>query len=122
MQPTPSGRPDSSAPKVKLVVLGRYAAHYTGHGERDRRAVWSDWANFLKTRERPGRRALSVTLTALNREIKTLRSAKAPEQQIIPLGDLTVVLNVKRNPLADVEKAGGDPAFPDGAGGLASRT
>lgn len=88
------------SPKIKLVVLGRYAAYYTGHGERDPRATWSDWANFLKARAQPGPRALSRTLTVLNRDIKRMRATKKLGRFYVPVGELTVVLNAERTATA----------------------
>lgn len=103
------------SPKIRLVVLGRYAAYYTGHGWRDPRATWSDWANFLKARAQPGPRALSRTLTVLNRDIKRMRSKKTLGRYYLPVGELAVVLNAERTPTAPSSTKGGPVAESDDA-------
>ena len=87
---------DGPEPKIRLVVLARYSAYFTGHGQRDPRATWSDWAHFLKVRSQGGPRRLSWTLDALQRHVAKLQRTKRFETMTLPIDDLTIVLNIER--------------------------
>lgn len=84
-------------PDTKLIVLGRYHAHYTGFDLRDTRAHWSDWAHFRKARLEGPRRSVGATLDALGKDLARSRAGKRVESRMLPVGDLGVVLN----PLAE---------------------
>lgn len=87
---------DGPEPKVRLAVLARYSAYFTGHGERDARATWSDWANFLKARSQGGPRRLSWTLDNLQRHVAKLQRTKRFETMTLPIDNLTIALNIER--------------------------
>lgn len=78
---------------IHLFVLGRYHAHFTGFDNHDRRAVWSDWAHFQRMRAHRTRRSISQLASDLRSAVAQSRSNKKGESLMLPIGELSVVLN-----------------------------
>ena len=90
--------PATDIKRLRLFVLGRYAAHFSGQSDQDPRAVWSDWGNF--ERELAASPGASVEALANGLELKLLgeKKAIAPDSLMVPLPGLVVVLNPTRVP------------------------
>lgn len=78
---------------VKLFVIGRYNAYFTGFSERDARAVWSDWNHFMKVRIENGRASISGIANILSNEAEEICRSYPGDSYMLPLGDLAVILN-----------------------------
>lgn len=81
------------SPSVHLFVLGRYQVHMTGFDSRDARATWSDWAHFQRAKVEGHRRSISQIAGALRSTLARAAAAKRGEALIIPVGELSVILN-----------------------------
>lgn len=96
----------SASPTVHLFVLGRYHVHLTGFDQRDPRAVWADWAHFLRVRtEGQGTATISQIAAMLRNTVEQSRAAKRGESLMFPIGDIAVLLN----PTAVPEDSGENP-------------
>lgn len=93
------------APKMELIVIGRYAAHFTGSAPQDARAHWADWANFRHARLEGDERSLRRLLAALDRRLAGARRAKRTESLLFPVADLAVAVNAPRTPQGYRSKA-----------------
>lgn len=92
------GFSSTSQPVVRLFVMARYHAHFSGYDNRDPRAVWVNWAQFQKARaEAPGQ-PLRQTAAQLRRNLKTDRSKIRPESRMLGVGTLGIVLNPTATP------------------------
>ncbi len=80
-------------PKIRLFVLGRYHAHLSGYEEKDSRAVWSDWANFLRTLQDGSVRSPGELARDIRRRANKMRSQRGVETFAFPIQDLSVILN-----------------------------
>ena len=92
------GFPPVPAPRLRLVVLGRYHAHFTGSGVRDGRADWFDWQHMRRARLEGPRRSLAQLLDAVARETAASAAAAKKESNMLPIGDAAVILNPNRAP------------------------
>lgn len=92
------GFPPAPAPRLRLVVLGRYHAHFTGSGVRDGRADWFDWQHVRRARIEGPRRSLAQLLDAVARETAASAAAAQKEANMLPIGDAGVILNLNRIP------------------------
>ncbi|OWJ63609.1 hypothetical protein [Inquilinus limosus] len=86
------------APRLHLVILGRYHAHFTGSGVRDGRADWFDWQHVRRARLEGPRRSLAQLLDAVARETAASAAAAQKESNMLPIGDAGVILNPDRMP------------------------
>lgn len=86
------------APRLRLVVLGRYHAHFTGSGVRDGRADWFDWQHVRRARLEGPRRSLAQLLNAVARETAASAAAAQKEARMLPIGDAGIILNPDRMP------------------------
>lgn len=87
-----------ATPKIHLLVLGRYHAHFSGFDEQDSRAVWSDWAHFQKVRLANPKSSVSRLISDVRNAVTFSRSKVMTESIAFPLGDLSVILNPTRVP------------------------
>lgn len=92
------GFPSAPTPRLRLVVLGRYHAHFTGSGVRDGRADWFDWQHVRRARLEGPRRSLSQLLDAVARETAASAAAAQKEANMLPIGNVGVILNPSRKP------------------------
>lgn len=92
------GFPPAPAPRLRLVVLGRYHAHFTGSGVRDGRADWFDWQHVRRARIEGPRRSLAQLLDAVARETAASAAVAQKESNMLPIGDAGVILNPSRVP------------------------
>lgn len=90
----------ATPPKIHLLVLGRYHAHFSGFDDQDNRAVWSDWAHFKKVRFANPKSSVSRLVSDIRNAVTFSRSQVMTESIAFPLGDLSVILNPSRVPLA----------------------
>jgi hypothetical protein len=86
------------APVVRLFVIARHHAYFSGFGRHDDRAVWTDWSHFLKIRVEDPDTSLSRLATLLENTIATERPSADHERYMLPLPELAVVLNPKAVP------------------------
>jgi hypothetical protein len=86
------------APAVRLFVIARYHAYFSGFGCHDGRAVWTDWSHFLKIRMEDPDISLSRLATLLESTIATERPSADDEKYMLPLPELAIVLNPKAVP------------------------
>lgn len=92
------GFPPAPVPRLRLVVLGRYHAHFTSSGVRDGRADWFDWQHVRRARLEGPRRSLAQLLDAVARETAASAAAAKKEFNMLPIGDAGVILNPSRVP------------------------
>jgi hypothetical protein len=83
----------SQEPKIRLFVIGRYHAHLSGYDEKDNRAVWSDWANFLRILGDGAMRSPGELARDIRRSTNKMRSQRGAESFAFPLQGLGVMLN-----------------------------
>ncbi|SAL15593.1 hypothetical protein AWB69_00745 [Caballeronia udeis] len=79
--------------KLRLFVLARYGAHFSGYGGRDESAVWTDWGHFQKVRLQNIHASVVELAEQLSAEIESVRSEIQPERLVLPLPGLAVVVN-----------------------------
>jgi hypothetical protein len=90
----------AAPPKINLLVLGRYHAHFSGYEDQDSRAVWSDWAHFKKVRFANPKSSISRLVSDIRNAVALSRSQIMVESIAFPLGSLSVILNPTRVPPA----------------------
>jgi hypothetical protein len=81
-----------------MFVLARYEAMFPGVAQRSEAATWSDWAHFLRVmgdNRRASPRQLSRILQA---EASRILAEYEDELTVMPLGDLSIVLNPSHEP------------------------
>lgn len=83
---------------VRLFVIGRYNAYFTGFSERDARAVWADWNHFMKARVENPRASISELCDILSREAEEISRSYPGDSYILPLDDVAVILNPASEP------------------------
>lgn len=83
---------------ASLFVLGRYAAHFTGHSNADSRAVWSDWGHFERERTLHPKATVGETFSSLMRSMLRAIEQVESESYIVPLPGLAIVLNPAQQP------------------------
>lgn len=89
------------APSVHLFVLGRYQVHLTGFDNHDPRAVWSDWAHFQRAcAEGPQEATIVQIASIIQTNIAQSRASKPGEGMLLPVGDITLILNPTSVPSA----------------------
>lgn len=94
------GMPGDPPPRIRLFILGRYAAHFSGFGGRNESAIWADWAHFQKVCcENPSASVLELA-DLLAAEIKEAQAGIEKESFAIPLPDLAVSVNPVKVPAA----------------------
>jgi hypothetical protein len=93
------GFDSSISPVVQLFVLGRYHVHLSGFDARDRRAIWSDWAHFRRSRvEGPRTATIAEIASRLQSTVEQSRAMKSGQSLMFPVGDVAVLLNPKSVP------------------------
>lgn len=83
---------------VQMFVLARYEAMFPGVAQRSEAATWSDWAHFLRVmgdNRRASPRQLSHLLQA---EASRIQAEYEDESTVMPLGDLSIILNPSHEP------------------------
>ncbi|PCH80312.1 MAG: hypothetical protein COB90_08640, partial [Hyphomicrobiales bacterium] len=92
-----TGFSERSDIKVSLFMIGRYEAYFSGDLERDNRAIWTDWNQFLKMYyENP-----NVTFTQIRSimDIEISDAAKTVElSTMVPLGEIALIINPSGTP------------------------
>ena len=88
------------APVVRLFVVARYHAYFSGFGHYDGRAVWTDWSHVLKIRVEDPDISLSRLAALLENAIARERPSSDHESYMLPLPELAIVLNPKTVPAA----------------------
>ena len=83
----------STSPAIRLFVVARYHAYFSGFGDHDSRAVWSDWSHFIKIRVENTGESLSGLTTLLEAEIAAARPSTNHESYSFPLPEMAVVVN-----------------------------
>ena len=83
---------------VKLFVIGRYNAYFTGFSERDARAVWSDWNHFMRVRVEHPRASIRELASILSDEAEEISRSYPGDSYMLPLDDLAVILNPTSEP------------------------
>lgn len=78
---------------VKLFVVARYNAHFSGRADRDKLATWTDWAHFQRGRAQCLGGTVSDLVAAVKKEIATATAELIPESFVVPLPDLAILLN-----------------------------
>jgi hypothetical protein len=85
-------------PQVRLVVVARYHAHFSGYSDRDERAVWTSWDNLRKALRNAKKSSIRQVIAFCIRNERDQRGAFKPESFAFPVGDLGVVLSPTREP------------------------
>jgi hypothetical protein len=91
--------------RIRLFVVARYNAFFSGFAEHDSRAVWTDWNHLSRVRLESPRASVFELADLLIEQMEALASSLAGESYVIPIQDLAVILNPKTEP----EAGQGDP-------------
>lgn len=85
-------------PVLRVFVLARYGAHFSGFAGLDVRAVWADWAHFEKIRRGDSEASVAALAQQVEMEIAAVQQYIAPESLALPLPDLAIVVNPSVRP------------------------
>ena len=83
---------------VEFFVLARYEAMFPGVIERSAAATWSDWAHFLRVIAGNRRSSPRQLCRLIQEEAKRIQAKNEDESTLMPLGDLSILLNPEREP------------------------
>lgn len=86
----------SDVQSLHTIVLGRYDAHFTGTADLDRRAVWSDWGNFLRLYKENQNCSGDKLAEELRMLMAQAVSAVSPETSYLLLPTLVLMVNPTR--------------------------
>lgn len=80
-------------PKIRLFVLGRHFAHFSGDTEPDVRAAWGMWPQVLRlcVEERDPVDPIKGHFQALKAQSPFMREPSIPRGQDMQIGDLKIV-------------------------------
>ncbi len=92
------GFPNDPPPRIRLVILGRYHAHFTASGLRDPRADWFDWQHVRRAKIEGHRRSLGQLFDAVARETAASAAQATTEATMLPIADIGLILNASRTP------------------------
>jgi hypothetical protein len=84
--------------RVRLFVVARYNAFFSGFADQDSRAVWTDWIHLSRVRLESPRASVFELAHLLTEQAEALASSFARESYVIPVQDLAVILNPKTEP------------------------
>ncbi len=84
--------------KVELLVIGRYNGYFTGFSDRDERATWADWNHLMKVRLDQPAASVSQLCATLSAEAEQISSSYEGDSDLLPLGNLAVLLNPTQEP------------------------
>ncbi|MBO9460674.1 hypothetical protein [Labrenzia sp. R5_0] len=84
--------------KVRLFVIGRYNAYFTGFSDRDERATWADWNHLMKARLDQPQASVSELCATLKAEADEISTSYKGDSYVVPLGNVAVLLNPVREP------------------------
>jgi hypothetical protein len=84
--------------KVKLFVIARYNAFFTGFSRQDLRATWADWNHFMKVRVQNLDCSVFELADILLKEAESISNSFGGESYVLPLSDTAVLLNPKSEP------------------------
>ena len=86
-------------PTVRLFVLARYHAHFSGFGSRDNRAAWATWAYFRRVcAENPESLTAEELESQMRSQIASAHTTKRRESTMFPVGNIAIVLNPSLTP------------------------
>lgn len=88
-------KPDA---KVRLLVVARYNAHFSGYSDYDERATWVDWNHLMKLRLAQPSSSVSELCQALRTEVDKASTSYPGDSYALPLGNLAVILNPEGEP------------------------
>lgn len=83
---------------VKLFVIGRYNAYFSGFSQRDARAAWSDWNHFMRVRVENPRASISEIANVLINEAEDISRSYPGDSYMFPLNDVAIILNPTNEP------------------------
>lgn len=92
------GVPADELECASLFVLGRYAAHFSGHSNADSRAVWSDWGHFERERTLHPTATVGETFASLMKTMLRALEQVESDSYMVPLPGLVLVLNPAQQP------------------------
>ncbi|MDG2535248.1 hypothetical protein P6144_16425 [Sphingomonas sp. HITSZ_GF] len=87
-------------PQLRLMVVARYHAHFSGYADHDRRAVWTSWDNLRKALRNVRKGTVRQVMAFCARNERDQRGVFKPESFAFPVADLGVMLNPTREPHA----------------------
>lgn len=85
----------TSAPN--LLIITRYGAYFSGYDTHDKRAIWTDWGNFLRGFAETGGNSANSLVIRIG-EIVEQSSQATPRGSFLSLPDLAVVVNAIERP------------------------
>jgi hypothetical protein len=86
--------------RLRLFVIARYNAYFSGFSGHDARAVWADWNHLMRVRHENPRASVSEIADLLNTQAERLAASFAAESYAVPVQNLAVILNPKSEPLS----------------------
>jgi hypothetical protein len=81
---------------IRLFVVGRYHAYFSGYDDYNDDAVWTDWHHLLKVRLSKPNASVSEFADSVMAEIAAAREANRGESLALPLGDVAIIVNPAR--------------------------
>ncbi len=83
---------------VEMFVVARYDAMFPGVAEKCETATWADWAHFLRVLSTNRRSTPKQLAHLLKAEAGKIQASNPAESFVMPLGDLTIILNPTAGP------------------------
>lgn len=78
---------------IRLFVVGRYHAYFSGYEDYDPCAIWTDWNHLLKARLAKPNASVCELADGVMAEITAAQKANKGESLALPLGDVAIIVN-----------------------------
>lgn len=92
------------AAQVRLFVVARYNAFFSGFGDQDDRATWADWNHLMKARRENPDCSVCELAELLKMQVAKMAAFYPGESYVVPLGDLAAILNPTSEPGEDARE------------------
>jgi hypothetical protein len=88
----------SAGTKIRLFVIGRYNAYFSGYQGNDKRASWCDWNHFLRIKTKNKGCLVDTLIELIDKDNQSMHQSFQQESYMMPLDDLAIILNPTSEP------------------------